>query len=130
SPLLTEPPPELDGSKRRRMVRFMVAGLLLFAVGITWTVVRSQIDASSGVAVPPPATTTASPPPPPPPPPPEPPPVPTTPAPAHDPGKVTHPSKPAPTAPGVRKFVPRGRTFRQPNDGTIVVPEPDEDPAP
>jgi serine/threonine-protein kinase len=122
--LLTEPPPELDGSKRRRMVRYLVAGLVLFAAGITWTVVRSQLDFSSGVAVPN-ATVSVAPPPPPPP-------LPsmaTATAAAVDPGKVTHPGKPTPSgpAPAINKGPMRGgRIPRQPNDGTIVVPEPDE----
>src|SRR5262249_22077246 len=46
---------------------------------------------------------------------------------AVDPGKVTHPGKPAPP-PGVHKAPFRGKP--KPPEGTIVVPEPDEDAVP
>ncbi len=118
SPFLTEPPPELDGSKRRRMVRFMVACLVLFAVGITWTVVRSQLDPSPGASTPPAVTSTPAPPEPPPPPP-----VTNTPTPvAVDPGKVSHPSKPTPTVHRgpLKPIKPRPST----DDTTIRVPDP------
>ncbi len=78
------------------MVRFMVAGLVIFAVGITWSVVRSQLDLSPAVAVSPTADTSVAPPPPPPPPTTAPPSMDTS-ATAVDPGKVTHPSKPTPS---------------------------------
>jgi hypothetical protein len=103
------------------MVRFLVAGLLLFAGFITWTVVRSQFDGTGSVT--PPATVSAvTPPPPPPPPPPEP--TTTTSAVAVDPGKVSHPSKPTP-APVKGPLKPRGK--RPPSDGTIEVPDPPGD---
>jgi serine/threonine-protein kinase len=97
--LLAEAPPEFDGSKRRRLVRFFLAGLVLCAVGITWTVVRSQLDFSPGV---PASTTTASAAP-------APTPTPSPPSPASasasamataiDPGKVKHPTvRPNPSA--------------------------------
>jgi hypothetical protein len=131
SPYLTEPPPELDGSsKRRRMVRIMVAALVIGAVGITWSVVRSQLEASPGPAVPQGTTTAVVPPPPPPQPPPS---AATSTATAVDPGKVTHPGKPTPSGPtpGVHNKGPvRGRVPKQPTDGTIVVPDPDEDSVP
>jgi serine/threonine protein kinase len=125
--LLLDTPPEFDGSRRRRMVRYMVAGLVIFAVGITLSVVRSQIDLSPSVAAtPPPPTATAAP---------EPPAV-TAPPPADtsaaatavDPGKVTHPTKPTPSV--HRGPMPRPRGPRPTGDGTIVVPEPDEESVP
>jgi serine/threonine-protein kinase len=131
----TDPPPELDGSsKRRRMVRVLVAGLLIAAAGITWGVVRSQIDfgpaqsgtptatASTTASAPP--TTTA---------PPEPTTPPTTTASAIDPGKSRLPPKPTPTyrgpggTPGTPGKAPRPRKPQLPGDGTIVVPDPPAD---
>ena len=141
-PTLTEPEPqshqgvlladddaEFDGSsKRRRMVRVMVAGLVLFAVGITWTVVSSQYNGSSGVAGPPSATApTPTPNPipnaarPPPPMPPDNPPPTTT---AVDPGKVSRPTKPTPS--GVKRGPLRPRQ-RPADDGTINIPDPPPD---
>jgi hypothetical protein len=94
---------------------------------VTWTVVRSQIDFSSpGPAAPPasgtslvttataPATATL-------------PPASTgstAPA-AVDPGKVSHPSKPAPSVTTWK--APRPRAPKPPSDGTIVIPEPPDD---
>ncbi len=122
-PLLTIPPPdEFDGSsRRRRLVRFMVAGLVLFAVGITWSVLRSQLDASPGVPAPPPTTATTEAPPPPPPV------TATSTATAVDPGKVTHPTKPTPS---VIHHAPVRPRPPKPTEGTIVVPDPDEDSVP
>jgi serine/threonine-protein kinase len=124
--LLTEPPPELDGSgKRKRMVRFMVATLVIAAAGITWTVVRSQLDPGSGsVGTPTSSATTTPAPPPPPPPAPEPSATTTTTAAAVDPGKVTHPSKPAPAVKGPLR---RPTKKSEPSDGTVVVPDPPSD---
>jgi hypothetical protein len=111
------------------MVRILIAALVISAAGITWTVVRSQIEPAPGPAVPPMSATTSAAPAPPPPPPPV---TATATATAVDPGKVTHPGKPAP-APGVHKS-PGGAPHRgkpkPPSDGTIVVPEPDEDAVP
>jgi serine/threonine-protein kinase len=115
-------------SKRRRMVRFMVAALVVAAVGITLTVVRSQIDfgpdaqpTSTSAAAPPPAPTPTT----------APAPTPSATSNAVDPGKVTHPTttKPAPTSKpsGAPTFKAPGRKLKQPNDGTIVIPEPDEE---
>ncbi|APR84665.1 Adenylate cyclase [Minicystis rosea] len=129
----TEPPPELDGtSKRRRMVRFMVAGLVIFAAGIAWTVVRSQIDLGGGVSGTPSVTApSATTPPPPPSASSEPSSAPTTTATAIDPGKVSRPTKPTPAVKGPPRPRPR-KASPQPNDGTIVVPDPppDEDSVP
>jgi tRNA A-37 threonylcarbamoyl transferase component Bud32 len=119
----TDPPPELDGSsKRRRLVRFMLAGLLIFVVGITWTVVRSQLDFSTGSPVPSGTTPTVTAPPPPPEPP-----RPTSTATAVDPGMKVNPrqGKPVPT---VHRGPLRPRPPK-PDDGTIVVPDPDAVPA-
>ena len=128
----TVPPPELDGtSKRRRMVRYMVAGLLIFAVGITWTVVRSQLDGVTGTpgmtSASASATMTAAPAPTP-----EPSFTATTTATAIEPGKVSRPAKPAPTfrGPSTGRPVRPRRDPQQPNDGTIIVPHPDEDGVP
>ncbi len=124
-PLLTIPPPEFDGlSRRRRLVRFMLAGLVLFAVGITWSVVRSQIDLSPAAPIPPaPTATTAAAPLP------EPPPTVATSS-AVDPGKVTHPTKPAPSVHHNTAPI-RPRAPKPPAEGTIVVPDPpDDDPTP
>jgi serine/threonine-protein kinase len=129
--LMTEPPIEFDGSKRRRMVRFFFAGLVIFALGLTWTVVRSQIDLSPGSPVPPPTSptpTVAAPSPPPQ----APTPVATATATATttqtaiDPGKVTHPGKPTAT-PSVRKAPPVRPRNKAPGDGTIVIPEPEDE---
>jgi hypothetical protein len=125
SSMPTDPPPEMDGSsKRRRMVRFMLAGLILFVVGLTWTVVRSQLDAGAGSPVPSGTMPTETAPPPPPPEPPRP----TTTA--IDPGMKatsTRPGKPVPTAP-IHRGPYRPRQPKQ-DDGTIVVPDPDAVPA-
>ena len=124
-PLLTIPPMEFDGSsRRRRLVRFMLAALVLFAVGITWSVVRSQFVDGPGPAAPSTTTTATVAPPPPP----EPPPTVNS-ASAVDPGKVTHPTKPTPS---VHHYAPRPRAPKPTSDGTIVVPDPpaDEDSIP
>ncbi len=113
------------------MVRYLLATLMLFAVGLTWMVVRSQFDLSWAVAVPPPDPTTA-PPPPPPPPHSEPPPpkdMASSNGAAVDPGKVTHPTKPTPSV-SVHRGPLHSRPPKPPTDGTIVVPEPDEDTVP
>jgi serine/threonine-protein kinase len=125
--LPTDPPPELDGSKRRRMVRILAVGLLLGAAGVVWGVVRSQLhsspagdpsDAPSASPVPsastPPAATAV---------------IPSFTAAAVDPGKVTRPTKPTPAVKPVN--TPRARPQkRPPQDGTIEVPDPPDDSVP
>jgi serine/threonine-protein kinase len=133
--LIPEAPPEFDGSKRRRLVRLLVAGLVVLAVGVTWTVVRSQIDFSyfsspapaaqpTTTTTTPTTTTTAAAPT-----------ATTTPsstasaaATAVDPGKVSHPTKPAPSVNTWKP--PRPRAPKPTGDGTIVIPEPDEEAVP
>ena len=123
--LLADDDPEFDGSsKRRRMVRVMVAGLVLLAVGITWTVVSSQYNGSSGVSGAPSATTAPILVTPPPPPPPVNPPPTTS---AVEPGKVSHPTKPAPSGGKKGPLRPRPRPSEGNNDGTITIPEPPPD---
>jgi hypothetical protein len=123
--LATDPPPELDGSRRRRMVKVLAVGLVLGAAAVTWGVVRSQLKAvpasepgevSTVVPIP-----TAAPPPP------TPEIVPTTTATAVDPGKVSRPIRPTPSvkpAPG-----PRGRP-KKPQDGSIEIPDVPDDSVP
>jgi hypothetical protein len=114
------------------MVRYLLATLMLFAVGLAWMVVRSQLDLSWATATPPPDPTTTTVTPPPPPPQPAPPPPKDTASAngaAVDPGKVTHPTKPTPSV-GVHRGPLHPRPPKPPSDGTIVVPEPDEDTAP
>ncbi len=102
----TDPPPELDGSRRRRMVRVLVVGLVLGAVGVAWGVVRSQLHGTQAAdpgevpsALPAPSTTTT--------------PTTTTPIPtftsvAVDPGKVSRPVKPVSTVkPGTGRLRPK-----------------------
>ncbi len=122
----TDPPPEFDGSRRRRMVRVLVVGLVLGAVGVAWGVVRSQLHGTQAAdpgevpsALPAPSTTTT--------------PTTTTPIPtftsvAVDPGKVSRPVKPVPTVkPGTGRLRPK----RPPQDGTIEVPDgPPDDSVP
>ena len=128
----TDPPPELDGSRRRRMVRVLAIGLVIGAAGVAWGVFRSQggrvtIGADSvevPSAAPPPPSASAAP-------------APTMAIPsftaaAIDPGKVSRPTKPTPAgkpgpAPGPRK-APK----RPPADGVIEVPDgpPDDSLAP
>ena len=122
----TDPPPEFDGSRRRRMVRILVVGLVLGAAGVAWGVVRSQLHGIQAVnpgeipsASPVPSATTA--------------PTATTPIPtftavAVDPGKVSRPVRPTPTfKPGPGRPRPR----RPPQDGTIEVPDgPPDDSVP
>jgi len=116
----TDPPPEFDGSRRRRMVRILLVGLVLGAAGIAWGVVRSQLhgtSASDPTEVPsatPPAPSASAPPP-------ATAPIPSFTATAVDPGKVSRPTRPTPTVkPGP---LPRGRPKRPPPDGTIEIPD-------
>lgn len=115
----TEPPPELDGSRRRRMVRVLLVGLVIGAAGVTWGVVRSQLPATSAsdpgeVPSTPPAPSASTPPP-------ATVPIPSFTATAVDPGKVSRPTRPTPTVkPGP---VPRSRLRRPPHDGTIEIPD-------
>jgi hypothetical protein len=122
----TDPPPEFDGSRRRRMVRILVVGLVLGAAGVAWGVVRSQLHGTSAVnpgeipsAPPVPSATT--------------PPTATTPIPtftaiAVDPGKVSRPPRSIPTVkPGPGRVRPKA----PPQDGTIEVPDgPPDDSVP
>jgi serine/threonine protein kinase len=122
--ILTEPPPELDGnSKRRRLVRFLVAGVVLLVAGLAYTVVRSQIieygpDPSGATS----ASPTAPPAPPPPPPAPDTQTPSSQPAPI-TPGHVTHPGKPTPTTAPRGPFRPRPK----PSPDSIDIPEPPPD---
>jgi serine/threonine protein kinase len=125
----TDPPPELDGSRRRRMVRILVIGLVLGAAGVVWGVVRSQLHgvspADPGGEIPsaPPAPSLSAPP------------TPTAPLPtftsvAVDPGKVSRPTRPTSTAkPGA---APRPHASpKHPPEGTIEVPDgPPDDSVP
>jgi hypothetical protein len=111
------------------MVRYLLATLMLFAVGLAWMVVRSQFDLSPAIAVPPPEPTTAAPPPPPHSEPPPPKDTPSANGAAVDPGKVTHPTKPTPSV-SVHRGPLHPKLPKPPTDGTIVVPDPDEDTAP
>ena len=127
----TDAPPELDGSRRRRMVRILAVGLVLGAAGVAWGVFRSQggrvtmgSDSTEIPSAAPPASASALP-------------APTMVIPsftaaAIDPGKVSRPTKPTPSvkpgpAPG-----PRSRPKRPPADGVIEVPDgpPDDSLAP
>jgi serine/threonine protein kinase len=120
----TDPPPELDGSRRRRMVRFLVAALVLGAVGVAWTVVRSQFRAAPAAA--PTEIVPTTEPPPPPTPSVEPPLLaPTTTATAVDPGKVSRPTRPAPSTKGRPKKGPK----KAPT-GEIVIPDGPDDAVP
>ncbi len=125
--LPTDPPPELDGSRRRRMVRVLAVGLLLGAAGVVWGVVRSQLhtspaadpsDAPSASPVPIPTTSTTSAVV-----------IPSFTAAAVDPGKVTRPTRPTPTVKPVNTPRPRPQK-RPPQDGTIEVPDPPDDSVP
>ena len=124
SAMFGDTPPELDGtSKRRRMVRFLIVGLVLAGAGVTWGVVRSQIDLGGSVSGTPSVMPTTAPTPPTPSASSEPSTAPTTTATAIDPGKVSRPSKPPPAVKGPLKPRPK-RAPTQPDDGTIVVPDP------
>ncbi len=115
----TDPPPELDGSRRRRMVRVLLVGLVIGAAGVTWGVVRSQLPATSAsdpgeVPSTPPAPSASTPPP-------ATVPIPSFTATAVDPGKVSRPTRPTPPVkPGP---LPRSRLRRPPHDGTIEIPD-------
>jgi serine/threonine-protein kinase len=128
----TDPPPELDGSRRRRMVRVLAIGLVIGAAGVAWGVFRSQggrvtIGADSievPSAAPPPPSASAAP-------------TPTMAIPsftaaAIDPGKVSRPTKPTPTAKPGPGTAPRPRPKKPPADGVIEVPDgpPDDSLAP
>lgn len=117
-----DPPPELDGSKRKRLVRLLIAGLILGALGVTWTVVWSQMHGvpSGGPATPPSAPETA----------------PsntgnrpigttTTTTTAVDPGKASRP-RPTPT-PSTKG---KGRSPRHAPDETIEIPNGPDDSVP
>ena len=124
-------PPELDGSRRRRMVRILAVGLVLGAAGVAWGVFRSQggrvtIGSDSAdipSASPPPPSASAAP-------------APTMAIPsftaaAIDPGKVSRPTKPTPTAKPGPTPGPRSRPKRPPADGVIEVPDgPPDDSVP
>jgi hypothetical protein len=114
----TDPPPELDGSKRRRLVRVLLVGLALGAAVLIWTVVRSQLG---GTASPGPADSdsaapsiTA--------PPTAPTPTVTSTATAVDPGKLNRPLRPTPSAkPWIKSK--GGAPQKRPQDGTIEIPD-------
>jgi serine/threonine-protein kinase len=116
----TDPPPELDGSRRRRIVRVFVIGLVLGAAGVAWGVVRSQLHGTSATdpgevpSAPPPPSASA--------PPPATVPIPAFTATAVDPGKVSRPTRPTPTVKPA-PTPPRGRLKRPPTDGTIEIPD-------
>jgi serine/threonine-protein kinase len=130
----TDPPPELDGTKRRRLTTWFIAIAAIAIAAVVGTVVRSQltaVPAASGEPVRTPG--------------PEPieapvqqteplptlggAPTATATAPieqAVDPGKLKHPPKATPTAvPGGR----RGRFKPRRNDGTVEIPDnaPDDE---
>lgn len=121
----TDPPPELDGSRRRRMVRILAIALVLGAAGVAWGVVRSQLHATGAdpveipSAVPSPSASA--------------PPTPSMVIPsftaaAVDPGKVTRPTRPTPTVKSGP--APRPRVKRPP-EGVIEVPDgPPDDSVP
>ncbi|MFO0756684.1 MAG: protein kinase [Byssovorax sp.] len=117
---LTDPPPEFDGSRRRKMVRALLITLVLGAIGLTWVVVRSQLVGSAGEG---PAESSSAPPVSTPPPP-APTPTPTTAASVVDPGKLTRPLKTAPL-PSAKTWVkPKGvAPSKKPPDGTIEIPD-------
>jgi serine/threonine-protein kinase len=47
SELVTLPPPELDaGARRRRLIRYLIVGVVLGAAGVTWSVVQSRLQGS------------------------------------------------------------------------------------
>jgi hypothetical protein len=100
------------------MVRFLLVGLVLGAIGLTWIVVRSQLGGTATVG---PAESSSAPPvlsaPPPPPPPSA-----SAASSAVDPGKLTRPLKPTPSAkPWVK---PKGPIpTKKPQDGTIEIPD-------
>ena len=125
----TDPPPELDGSKRRRMVRILAIGLVLGAAGVAWGVVRSQLHATTESAgripsaPPPPSAST--------------PPAPSMVIPsftaaAVDPGKVSRPVRPTPSVRPGSGPAPRPRpSVKRPPDGVIEVPDgPPDDSVP
>jgi serine/threonine-protein kinase len=119
----TDAPPELDGSRRRRMVRVLAIGLLLGAAGVAYGVLHSQghsITGSDPVEIPsasaapsvsaPPTPSMV---------------IPSFTAAAVDPGKVSRPTKPTPTVKPGPAPKPRGK--RPPADGVIEVPDPPPD---
>lgn len=127
--LPSEAPPEFDGTRRNRMVRYLVVGLLLLAAVLTFAVVRSQLELNAsgpvvaGGAGPTAATTATAP-------------VskepPVAPASASaltpgskavDPGQVTRPIRPKGTKPGP---TPQPRRAA-PQSGVVELPDPDED---
>ena len=123
----TDAPPELDGSRRRRMVRILAIGLLLGAAGVAWGVLHSQghsitgsdpVEIPSASAVPsasaPPTPSMV---------------IPSFTAAAIDPGKVSRPLRPTPTV--KPNPTPRPRVRRPPADGVIEVPDgPPDDSVP
>ena len=124
----TDAPPELDGSRRRRMVRILAIGLVLGAAGVAWSVFHSQrhtltgsdpVEIPSASAVPsvsaPPTPSMV---------------IPSFTAAAVDPGKVSRPTRPTPTVkPGP---APRPRVnVKKPPEGVIEVPDgPPDDSVP
>jgi hypothetical protein len=125
---VTDPPPELDGSKRRRLITYFFAAFAIAAAAIAFSVYRSQIRPVP--AAQPEASTPSGPAP-------IEPPVVTTAAPmltaaatndqpaeeAVDPGKLKHPVSSAKPAP------PRGsfKKKKRPNDGTVDIPDPPDE---
>ncbi len=123
----TDPPPELDGSKRRRLLTYFFAAFAIAAAAIAFSVYRSQlrpVPAAQPEASPPPGPAPIEPA------------VVTTAAPAMtaaptgdqpveeavDPGKLKHPissAKPAPRGPFKKK--------KRPSDGTVDIPDPPDE---
>jgi serine/threonine protein kinase len=123
----TDPPPELDGSaRRRRLLGFALGGFLLFAATIAWTVLRSQLGgvpaSAASESVPPPSVPSPSLPPPA-----VAPPAVTPATVAVDPGKVSHPLRTAPTISGRPTWK---KPPRRPTDGTVEIPDTPDEPAP
>ena len=120
--LNVDPPAELSGSKRKTLITILVAGLILGALGVTWTVVKSQLDQTPDPVPSAPTATvtpipTAAPQPT----------APTAAVSAIDPGKSNKPPKPAWTAaPKGTGRLPRPKGGHA-DDGTIVIPDPPSD---